>query len=134
MKNILILTMLGCCTLLSGCYSTPEVKPRMARFDSSEVNSEAFNFKVTVGTDSSNEIPRSKEIETSESSFYRVSAAMSLGNGWEVKYSTSGEEKLGIKYQFYGAPLEEKVTFHLPQVSVTFAQNLMTTLVQSLMV
>ncbi|MEO2267424.1 outer membrane beta-barrel protein [Pseudoalteromonas sp. YIC-656] len=108
MKKAGIFLLFVNCLILSGCYSTPEVKPRMARFDSSEVNSEAFNFKLSVGSDSSNQIPLAEIEKTDKGSSLRLSAAMTLGNGFEIKYSNSGEDKIGIKYQLFGAPLEQK--------------------------
>lgn len=107
--SLLTLASLFSLLQLSACSSTPEVQPRMARFDSPEVHSKPFKFKIAVGTDTSNDIPMLESERASEGSSSRVSAAMTLGYGVEIKYTDNGDDKFGIKYQLLGAPLEEKV-------------------------
>ena len=94
---------------LSACSSSPEVKPRMARFDSPEIHSKPFKFKLAVGTDTSNEIPLLESESTSKGSSARGSVAMTLGYGVEIKYAQNGDDKLAVKYQLLGASLEEKI-------------------------
>lgn len=97
--------------LLSGCNSTPNVNPRVARFDSSEVYAEPFNVKLSVGTNTSNQISIDALESPESNSAARLSAAVSLGNGFEAKYEANvdgeaDDQKFSVKYQFYGAPSE----------------------------
>ena len=109
-QSLITLATLFSLLQLTACSSTPEVQPRMARFDSPEVHSKPFKFKIAVGTDTSNDIPMLESEPASEGSTTRVSVAMTLGYGVEIKYTNNDDDKYGIKYQLFGAPLEEKVT------------------------
>ncbi len=81
----------------------------MARFNSPEVHSDAFNFKLALGTDTANSISLDRAEKADDDIALRVSAAMSLGNGFEARYVSNGEDKLSVKYQWLGAPLEQKL-------------------------
>ena len=80
----------------------------MARFDSPEINSKPFHFKLAVGSDSSNQISINKNKKSERDNALRFSAAMSLGHGFEARLVDNGETQASLKYQIYGAPLEEK--------------------------
>jgi hypothetical protein len=100
---------------LTACKTTsPNVANSMARFDSSEVNSQPFKFKLAGTSDKihiiSDESQPSDDIKEATGEL-GYSVAMTLGHGVELKYSQTNDiaQKYGLKYQFYGAPLEEKV-------------------------
>ncbi|MFY8352302.1 hypothetical protein AAEU29_17305 [Pseudoalteromonas sp. SSM20] len=108
MKNLISMSLVLASVALVGCESTPEVKPRMARFNSPEVNSHPFNFKLAVGSDTSNEISINNSKKADRDSALRFSAAMTLSHGFEARYVDNGEQQLSLKYQWLGSPEEEK--------------------------
>jgi hypothetical protein len=62
-----------------------------------------------MGSDTKNVITIDQTEEPLKESTVRYSAAMTLGGGFEARYTVSEDTEVGLKYQFYGAPLEEKV-------------------------
>lgn len=108
MKTLSLAVLILANAALVGCESTPNVKPRMARFNSPEVHSQPFNFKLAVGTDTSNEISINNTKKADRDSALRFSAAMTLSHGFEARYVYNGEQQLSLKYQWLGAPEEEK--------------------------
>ena len=108
-KLAVIFAIVLSCLQLTACVATPEVRTSMARFDSPEVSRKPFKVKLAVGTDSQNEIPLATDESANMSHITRLSAAMALGYGVELKYSYAEASKLSIKYQLLGAPLDEKL-------------------------
>ena len=94
--------------LLSGCNSTPEVANPMARFESPEVHNEAFNFKVAIGSEKTNDINIDNSKKNSKTKATRLSAAMSLSHGFEINTVYDFDRnKVSLKYQWLGASLEQ---------------------------
>lgn len=108
-KKALILIAATSFSQLTACVASPEVRTSMARFDSPEVNSKPFKVKLSVGTDTQNEVPLATDEAANMSHITRLSAAMAIGYGVELKYSHAESSKFGIKYQLLGAHLEEKL-------------------------
>lgn len=113
MNKLIVISTVVSSIVLAGCESTPEVKPRMARFDSPEVNSQPFHFNITAGSDSSNQIAINKNKKSERDNTLRFSAVMTLGKGFEARFVDNGENQVSLKYQMLGAPLEQKKTGNL---------------------
>lgn len=119
-KKALILVIAASCSQLTACVASPEVRTSMARFDSPEVNSKAFKVKLAVGTDTQNEVPLANDESTNMSHITRLSAAIALGHGIELKYSYAEANRIGVKYQILGAPSEENLSGNV-SLAATFA-------------
>ncbi|MCF6439996.1 hypothetical protein L1077_11180 [Pseudoalteromonas luteoviolacea] len=96
--------------ILAGCNSTPEADTGSVRLDSPEVHSEPFHFKLALGLDKGQPIPKGDAPLGSNDTGLFINAETTLGGGFSAKYQIGKAIKATLKYQLFGQHAETAQT------------------------